>query len=161
MYFSPKEKQLKMKSIFETGTYAETLTRMESLSPESKGLWGKMNVTQMMAHCQKPLEFGLEKLELKKPNFLMAFILKKFAKSLYDDKPWKQGMPTAGEYVITDTGEFQKEKQKLSDLITEFHNRKDSNKPFPYHPYFGEFTNEQWGKAIYKHMDHHLRQFGV
>lgn len=150
-----------MKSIFETGPYAETLTRLENLTPEATRKWGKMNVTQMLSHCQKPIEFGLEKLELKKPNFLMAMILKKFSKSLYDDKPWKEGLPTAKEYLITDTDTFDKEKTKLSALITEFHNRKDENKAMPYHPYFGKFTKEQWGKAIYKHLDHHFRQFSV
>lgn len=29
------------------------------------------------------------------------------------------------------------------------------------HPFFGKLTSEQWGKGIYKHLDHHLKQFGV
>lgn len=150
-----------MKSIFEIEAYNDINCRLNNLTPESKALWGKMNVTQMLVHCQKPLLFPLGKIELKKPNFIMAFFMKKMSSMLYNDKPWKQGLPTAKEYIITDTESFETEREKLEALITEVHECKTSEKPFPVHPYFGKLTQEQWGKASYKHLDHHLKQFGV
>ncbi|SFU31532.1 Protein of unknown function [Pustulibacterium marinum] len=150
-----------MKSIFENESYQEILDRLEKLTPESVAQWGKMNVSQMIVHCQKPLELALGKIQLKKPNFLMGFMLKQMSSSLYNDKPWKQGLPTAKEFVIVDVKDFLSEKEKLVSLIKQMHERKDSSETFPVHPYFGKFTHEQWGKASYKHLDHHLTQFGV
>lgn len=150
-----------MKSIFEEESYNEILNRLNHITPDSKAKWGKMNVTQMLTHCQKPLELALENISLQKPNFLMGFLMKQMSSALYNDKPWKQGLPTAKEFVITDVKDFLSEKEKLVVLIKEMHARKTDKKPFPVHPYFGKFTHEQWGKSAYKHLDHHLTQFGV
>ena len=29
------------------------------------------------------------------------------------------------------------------------------------HPFFGKVTPREWSIGMYKHLDHHLRQFGV
>jgi len=149
-----------MKSIFETDSYNEIVTRLQSLSPESKRQWGKMDAAQMMYHCQKPFEIPLERVKLKKPNFLMKLMIKVFKPMLYNDKPWRKNMRTAPEFVITDPKEFQKEKENLLNIVEEYYNERDrvSWKP---HPGFGKFTNQQWGQMQYKHLDHHLKQFGV
>ncbi|GLB48814.1 DUF1569 domain-containing protein [Neptunitalea lumnitzerae] len=148
-----------MKSIFENETYSEIKERLDKISPDQKAIWGKMNVTQMLAHCQKPIELTLGKTTLKKPNFLMGLLLKSMNSSLYNDKPWKKGLPTAKEFTMTNTDEFLVEKEKLKTLIEEIHSRKDSNESFPVHPYFGKFTKEQYGMMTYKHLDHHFTQF--
>lgn len=150
-----------MKSIFEEESYNEILNRLNHITPDSKAQWGKMNVTQMLTHCQKPLELALEKISLQKPNFFMGFLMKQMSSALYNNKPWKQGLPTAKEFVITDVKDFLSEKEKLVVLIKEMHTRKTDEKPFPVHPYFGKFTHEEWGKSAYKHLDHHLTQFGA
>lgn len=150
-----------MKSIFEPETYAILQDRLNNLSATATPNWGKMNVNQMLVHCQKPIELALENITLKKPNFFMGLMLKSVSSSLYNDKPWKQGLPTAEEFKIKDTDTFEAEKKKLQSLITAMHDRKGGEKSFPVHPYFGKFTHEQWGKASYKHLDHHFTQFGV
>ena len=86
--------------------------------------------------------------------------MKTFKGMMYNDKPWKQNLPTAKEFIVTNTKEFEKEKTQLISLLEEF-NQKNENKALPPHPIFGSFTNEQWGKMQYKHLDHHLRQFGA
>ena len=80
---------------------------------------------------------------------------------LYNESPWKKNLPTAPNFIIKDSRDFEKEKQGLTDLINQFHSGGlDNVGRFP-HPMFGSFTTEQWGKAMYKHVDHHLLQFGV
>ncbi|WP_339609524.1 DUF1569 domain-containing protein [uncultured Planktosalinus sp.] len=148
-----------MKSLFTEKAYAEILERLDNLSQESQAKWGKMNVAQMLAHCSEPLKVPLEKITLAKPNPVMRLLFSLFKKSLYDDKPWKQGLPTSKEFKIVDERDFQKEKQALKTLIEEFYSEKNKTE-WPPHPLCGHFTTEQWGKMQYKHLDHHFRQFG-
>jgi len=149
-----------MKSIFDEEAYAGVLDRLEKLTPDTQGRWGKMDVAQMLAHCQNPLEVALGRQALKRPNAVMRVLLKRFKASMYNDKPWKHGMATAPQYRIEPARDFKQEKSKLLELIKAFHNKKNSTSWKP-HPAFGAFTHEQWGQMQYKHLDHHLAQFGV
>lgn len=83
-----------------------------------------------------------------------------FKKSMYSDKPWRKNLPTIKKFKVEDEREFEAEKKTLNELITAFHGRREQKEWNP-HPMFGEFTPEQWGKMQYKHLDHHLRSFGV
>ncbi len=150
-----------MKSIFENQSYAEIVSRLNSLSEKNQAQWGKMNVTQMMVHCQKVIEVALGEKTLKKPNPFMGLILKLMKPSLYNNKKWKENIPTAKEYVITDTATFETEKNRLKKLIEKIHGTENYFKPSKVHPYFGNMNSKQWGQSAYKHLDHHFRQFGV
>lgn len=149
-----------MKSLFEQDTYDEIMGRLQNISADAQPVWGKMNNGQMLRHCQFPLEVALEKRPLPKPNFVMKLIMKSFKKSMYSDKPWKKGLPTTKMFKVEDEREFLKEKNALIDLVNEFYESRSTKTRKP-HPAFGEFTYEQWGQMQYKHLDHHLRQFGV
>ena len=150
-----------MKSLFVTDDHKEILNRLSALNDQLKPQWGKMTVSQMMVHCQLPLAIALKKRDLQeKPNFIKKFFLSFFKSSLYNDSPVRKNLPTLKEFTITDTHDFEKEKERLSGLINEFHLEK-SKKEWDPHPLFGKFTVEQWGKMQYKHLDHHLKQFNV
>lgn len=149
-----------MLSLFESKVHKEILNRINKLDENSQAKWGKMDVAQMLAHCCEPLKVPLEKLTLKKPNVVMKFLFSFFKDSLYSDKPWKHGLPTSKAYKIVDSKDFLEEKNKLIELINEFHSKKWQTN-WPPHPFCGHLTSEQWGKMQYKHLDHHLNQFGV
>lgn len=149
-----------MKSLFNTEAHTEILSRINKLSDSSERQWGKMNVAQMLAHCCEPLKVPLGKLSLQKPNVLMRFLFSFFKESLYNDKPWKQGLPTSKEYKVTNDHNFAAEKDNLKMLIDKFYALRDETE-LPPHPFCGKLTSEQWGQMQYKHLDHHLRQFGV
>ncbi len=149
-----------MKSIFDQNAYNEVLQRINILTENSTAQWGKMDVAQMLRHCQQPLAVSLGTKTLKKPNLLMKWIYGTFKTALYNDKPWKQNIATAKEYVVDSACDFQDEKKKLKILIDDFYAQRNKTVWEP-HPSFGDFTTEQWGMMQYKHLDHHLRQFGV
>ena len=147
-----------MKSIFDEKTYQEVLERLENLTPESERLWGKMSVAQMLWHCQMPIRLAIKnKKTTKKSNPLIRLL---FKKSLYNDKPWRKNLPTIPAAKATEEKDFEQEMNTLQELITQLHALKEKTNWNP-HPIFGEFTPDQWGKLEYKHLDHHLRQFGV
>jgi hypothetical protein len=149
-----------MKSLFDKAAYDEIMNRINSLTPASQRIWGKMEVSQMMAHCKEAFKVPLS--DKKYPSILMGTLLGWMMKSkLYNESPWGRNLPTAPNFLIKDQREFDKEKKELTDLINEFYTRGEGNVgKFP-HPFFGKLTQEQWGKSMYKHLDHHLTQFGV
>lgn len=149
-----------MKSLFDHNTYTDIQLRISHLNNTTTPKWGKMSVDQMLKHCQGPLKVGLEKMSLNKPNFLFKAVVRPFTFMLYNDKEWKPGLPTAKEFVVSDAQNFEQEKATLLELIKDFHGKGEGYN-WPVHPIFGKFSGEQWGKMQYKHLDHHLRQFGV
>jgi len=147
-----------MKSLFDTEAYSEIRNRLNNLSENSERQWGKMTHGQMLHHCQGPLNVILEKVDYGfKPNWLVNLL---FKKSLYSDKPWGKGLPTAKKFKETEPRDFTSEKAHLEQLLDEFEGQRD-RVDWQSHPAFGKFTKEQWGKMQYKHLDHHLRQFGL
>ena len=148
-----------MKSIFDATAYNEILERIDKLSESSQRQWGKMTVSQMLCHCQNPLTIALEKQTIKKPNVLLKLLFKGFRSYMYNDTPWKHNLPTTSEFKVITKKEFKAEKSKLIQLVKEFHQEKN-RKSWDPHPAFGKFTHNQWGQMQYKHLDHHLRQFG-
>ncbi len=147
-----------MKSFFEEGVYNEITSRLNKLNKETSANWGKMNVGQMLYHCQMPLNIILEKEDYGvKPNWLINLL---FKKSMYSDKLWKKNLPTAKGFAIKDEKDFETEKKAITILINELNTQRERNDWQP-HPAFGKLTKDQWGKMQYKHLDHHLQQFNI
>ncbi|MBT8281076.1 MAG: DUF1569 domain-containing protein [Muriicola sp.] len=147
-----------MKSIFDKEAYQEIQDRVARLKSTDEGQWGKMTVGQMVWHCQVPLKVGISnKPNNKKGNLLVKWF---FKKSLYNDKPWRKNLPTSPFAKATEAKDFDSEREMLQKMISQFHelNKRESWNP---HPLFGRLSHDQWGKMQYKHLDHHLRQFGV
>lgn len=149
-----------MKDIFNQSHAEEILNRIDNLSPNSKPQWGKMDVAQMLAHCSSFQDIAMG--NTFPSRGWLGVLIGKFVKPVfYNDKPFAKNMSTIPTILIVDEKEFKTEKVKLKQKIITFQNsdpQKCTNHP---HPFFGKLTSEQWGKGIYKHLDHHLKQFGV
>lgn len=149
-----------MKNLFDKTTYDEAIQRLNTLTPQTERKWGKMNVAQMLAHCKEAFKVPLS--DKKMPRMFIGRMIGWMIKSkLYNESPWKKSLPTAPNFIIKDERDFEKEKQGLTELINKFYHGGVENVGKYPHPMFGSFTSEQWGKSMYKHLDHHLQQFGV
>jgi hypothetical protein len=149
-----------MQSLFDADTYNSIVERMNKLTPAAERQWGKMNVAQMLAHCKEAFKVPLS--EKPMPRMLLGILLGwAFKSKLYNDEPWKKNLPTAPNFIIKDDRDFNKEKQELMEMVNQFYKKGAAGVgKFP-HPMFGTFTPGQWGMSMYKHLDHHLQQFGV
>lgn len=149
-----------MKSIFEPETYKSIVARIEQLTPNHQAQWGTMNVAQMMEHCSRALDYATGKTKPKRLllGILIGGLLKK---SYYNDKPWDKNLPTAPNFKITDTPDFNASRNRLLALVKEF--AEGGEAKCTRHPsaFFGHFEPAQHGMGVYKHLDHHLTQFGV
>lgn len=137
------------------------IERIKKLTPASKPLWGKMNVAQMLAHCNVTYELIYEGIH-KKPRAIKAFLLKSFVKNIVvSEKPYKQNSPTASEFKIADSKDFEKEKDRLVAYLSKTQqlgaNYFDGKKSHS----FGKLTIPEWNNMMSKHLEHHLIQFGV
>ena len=149
---------MEIKNLFDTAVKQEITERVNKLTLQSQRQWGKMDVAQMLAHVQVPMGVALGTHTVK-GNWLMKLILPLFKKNLYDEKPWKPGLPTDKTFIMTgQSKDFENEKNQLLDKINRF---TETNMISEQHPVFGKLTKEQWSKATWKHIDHHLKQFGV
>jgi hypothetical protein len=144
-----------MKTIFDKSTRDELITRINSLNEDSAALWGKMNVSQMMKHCTQWDEMALGKKKYKQ-SFLGKLFGKIALKDMMKDEPIKKNLPTVPSFKIKENSDVAEEKKKWLKLIDEYNHF--SNDGF-IHPFFGSLKKETAGKMIYKHIDHHLKQF--
>lgn len=146
-----------MKSIFDTRTSEELISRIKGLKADSPNQWGKMNAYQMVKHCTLSEEMFHGKKTYKRLFIGRLFGGMALKGILKDEKPMKKNQPTGSEMKITGTGNFEAEKTKWIQLVQAYDSY--SNPGFV-HPFFGPMTASQIGKYVYKHIDHHLRQFG-
>ncbi len=146
------------RSLFEEQTARELIDRINKLQNASSPLWGKMNVAQMFAHCNVSFDTALSKRGVKdQSNFIFRTLVKWVALS---ERPYSKGLPTGKDFLITESRDIKEERDKLIRNVEEarLHNVHGSWKP---HPAFGKLTPQEWGWFLFKHTDHHLRQFGV
>ena len=148
-----------MKSTLDKSNRDKLIARINLLSENSATEWGKMNAIQMVKHC-----ILWEEMVLNNKVYKRIFIGRIFGKMslkniLKDEKPLKKNTPSIPEFIIKEkTGDITSEKTKWISLIEHYGHFANDNF---IHPFFGKMTKEQIGFMAYKHIDHHLRQFGA
>jgi hypothetical protein len=150
-----------MESIFKQSDNQKLIDRINKLTNSSANQWGKMNVAQMLAHCQAPLNvaFGEHKIKRGLISVLFGKMIKN--KLMKDEKPFDRNLPTDKTFIVVEQREFEKEKNKLIELVKRFAEKGENGLTKDAHPFFGKLTGHDWDVLQWKHLDHHLRQFGV
>ncbi|NOS56588.1 MAG: DUF1569 domain-containing protein [Cyclobacteriaceae bacterium] len=148
-----------MHTLFDPAVAEKMLQRVESLTPASERQWGKMSVDQMLAHCAKGFEMAIG--IIKPKRVLIGRILGPLIRKKYsDESEFGRNSPTGDELRITTPQDFEQEKKKLLKLLRQFSSAGEKGVTNNPHPFFGKLTATEWGIGMYKHLDHHLRQFG-
>ncbi|MCW3125352.1 MAG: hypothetical protein JWO03_1010 [Bacteroidetes bacterium] len=123
-----------MKNIINSSDRQEIISRIHQLTPDHKGQWGKMDVAQMLTHCQRPMELALT--NPKPPRKLLGYILGPMAKnSVFGPKPYERNGYTPPEFKIADPQVFGENKEKLLKLIDRF--PQEMPNAGLNHPFFG------------------------
>jgi hypothetical protein len=147
-----------MNTIYDKTTRDQLIIRINTLGENSKPQWGKMTVGQMVKHCAQWEEMISGKIKCKR-SFIGRVFGKMALRSLIkDETPVKRNMPTSPELIVTETNGNVAAKKSQWIALVEAHAK--SPRPDFIHPFFGKMTKEQVGILDYKHIDHHLRQFG-
>ncbi|HEX4322816.1 MAG TPA: DUF1569 domain-containing protein [Acidobacteriaceae bacterium] len=148
-----------MKNLFDAAKVDEIKERIGHLQPESERQWGTMHVTEMVAHCSLGMQMALGEVVYKRP--LMGRLIGGIIKPMVfkDDEPFRRNSPTM--IVVLNRGSLGVEQEKLCRLIDRFTEAGPAGCTRHPHSFFGKLTPDEWAILTYKHLDHHLRQFGA
>ncbi|MEO5775457.1 MAG: DUF1569 domain-containing protein [Flavobacterium sp.] len=151
-----------MVDIFNEEGANEFIDRINKLKENMLPFWGKMNSAQMLSHCNMVYVYVFEIDKLRRPNFLKLLWLKLFWKKyMVSEKPYEKNSPTAPEFIIVGYTDFEKEKLELISYI-QMTQRLGENYFEGLKNYaFGKLSAKEWSNLFSKHLDHHLKQFGV
>ena len=149
-----------MKNLFEKETYAEIMERLNKLSPQSERQWGKMNVSQMMAHCCAAFEVAQGDRNRKR-GFLGYLFGGMYKKKYVYENSFKHNDPTDPTFKITDERDFQIERARLIKHIERFYQGGPEQVSKADHPFFGKMTPTDWAQLSYNHLNHHFKQFNA
>lgn len=149
-----------MPSLFDPEQSLAMIGRLRALRPEHAPLWGKMTPGQACTHCQATLRIALGELQWKRS--LIGRLFGGLAKrQLTAPKPFGKNLPTDPRLVIKGDRSLDQERETLITLVQRFTAAGPGGMRKEPHPFFGELTPAEWDTLQWKHLDHHLRQFGV
>jgi len=151
-----------MKNFFNEKDRAALLKRLENMGPSGTPKWGKMNAHQAVVHLTDPFRAALgERMVPKVPGLFSKWPLNKLIVYIL---PWPKGAPTAPEFIQgvkgTPPETFEKDKKELFGYIEKFVSG-EKEMSFQPSPVFGKITNNDWGRLMWRHVNHHLKQFGL
>jgi len=149
-----------MENLFQPAVANDILNRIEKLNANSQPLWGKMNVAQMMAHCTIVIRIarGLDKPKRRFLGVLLGWLVKD---SFFGNKPYPKNSKTDLTFIVANQRDFEREKQILVEHINAFATGGPAACTTHPNPFFGKLTPEEWARGQFRHLDHHLKQFGV
>ncbi len=140
----------------------QVITRIDSLTDSTQPQWGKMSVSQMLAHCNVPFEYEFERGKYAWPGKIKQKLLRMFLKKgTVGTQPYKRNSPTGPDFKQTLEKNFEAEKARLINFINQFHDLGSGHFEGKEYHSFGVLTAEEWNVMYAKHLDHHLTQFGV
>ena len=156
------ENILQMKNLFEAGRADDLKTRVAQLRPGSERVWGSMTPAQVMAHCSASLEWALGE-RIPPRAGPMVRIMGRLIKPMVfkDDKPLRHNSPTAPDLIVHNEPNMEAERIRLCTMIDRFVEAGPDGCTTHAHSFFGSLNPTEWAILMYKHLDHHLRQFGV
>jgi len=151
-----------MKNILLPTVKLSIISRLDSLAENTHHHWGVLSVNEMLAHMNDAFKISLGmKPVLDKSNFYTHYLM--FHVAVYLLPKWPHGESTAPELNQREEGtkakDFYTEIEFLKKMMDVFEEREEAK--FHPHPMFGKLNKKQWADLLTKHLDHHLRQFGV
>ena len=150
-----------MKNLFEPQDLESLTARVAQLRPDSERQWGTMTLAQTLAHCSLGVQTATG--EVRPQRKLVGRILGPMIKpkALGDDAPMRRNSPTVPEIIVPNEPGFATEKERLIASLEKFAAAGPQGCTSHPHAFFGRLAPDEWAILMYKHVDHHLRQFGA
>lgn len=148
-----------MPTLFDDTAYQDIQRRLDALQPDAPRQWGKMSVAQMLEHVARALDMAQGRPPAKQAALgkVIGWI---FKPGFVGPKPFQKNGPTGPAFIVTGDPDFAATKARVKTLVQNFHASGEQGCDGNIHGFFGRLTGKEWGVTQYKHLDHHLRQFG-
>jgi hypothetical protein len=138
---------------------ASLLERAARLKPNTSPKWGRMDAPQMVRHCAEALRMSLGEIH-PRPLGKRLFHTRLAKRLIISVFPFPKGAPTAPELRVTGPAVLEAERVRLGEFVGRYAQPPQSDARAE-HPLFGVLSREEWAELQYKHVDHHLTQFGM
>lgn len=146
-----------MQSVWDAAVRKELLDRFALVKHDQKPRWGKMNAGQMVAHCTDPMRAAMG--ELKATEKWTPFRIGILRYLVIYQLPWPKGAPTAPEFIHEGNEDLERNRKQLGEALERFAAYR--SKGLRAHAAFGKLSEKDWGCLTWRHLNHHLKQFGV
>lgn len=148
-----------MRSLRDDAARSILISRIHRLSAESRRQWGRMEITEMVAHLSDQLRIAMGDVAVREVKGPLRFALPRYL--FIHLLPWPRGRAKAPpESFTTRPTTLDDDRATLIELIERFAVT-PAERLSPVHPLFGRMTPRDWDVLSHKHLDHHLRQFSV
>jgi hypothetical protein len=148
-----------MPTLFDDAARAGLMQRFDRLTANARPAWGRMSVGEMVCHLGESMKMATGELVCAPKGGPLSFPPLRWL--IIHALPFPKGAPTAPELLSgTPSPSFEEDRARFRDLVGQVV-AKGANATYPRHPAFGHFSGRDWGVLMHKHIDHHLRQFGV
>ena|SRR5215213_6043692 len=148
-----------MRTMWETQRQQEIRNRVARLRPDARGAWGKLSAPAMVCHLADSLKMALGEVAVAPKHLPIRYAPLK--QLIIYVAPFPKSAPTAPELLARSPAAWQTDVDELQALVDRFAARGRDTSAWPEHPAFGRMSHRAWGVLVYRHMDHHLRQFGA
>jgi hypothetical protein len=145
-----------MPTLLDTSDREALVQRLRRLQPTSRPAWGKFTADKMVCHLADALRVGLGDMTAKPVDNLATRTLVKWIVVHSSISPPKGKIETAPEFLSTVPKTWAEDVAAVEKLIARMATTPTSAR----HPAFGPLDHAGWCKLSWKHLDHHLRQFG-
>jgi len=146
-----------MPSLRDEAVRSRLILRLQSLTASTKPRWGSFNAACMLCHLDDTLGMALGRFPAR-PMGRKAFHHFPLKHLFIYVLPFPKGVPTSPELLVTAPTDFEADRRRVVESINRLAGAPDGKGPE--HPFFGPLTVRQWNSLQWKHIDHHLRQFG-
>jgi hypothetical protein len=145
-------------TVFDRAAREELRRRMQNVGPDSRARWGKLSAPRMLAHLNAYSAMATGDLKVKPLLSPLANPLGRWL-VIYGMK-WPRGAPTSPELLPAPSADWEAELVRFGEGLDRLGTRAPEG-DWPRHPAFGRMMGKHWGDLVHRHVDHHLRQFGV
>jgi Protein of unknown function (DUF1569) len=153
-----------MPTLQDAETRAELRRRVETLRADGLPRWGRFTAPQMVRHITDALRMATGELAVASRPTPFVFRHAPFKQLMIYVLPIPRGLPTVPELLARTPGakssEWEADRAAFLAALDRFGAR-NGDESWPAHPAFGPLTAKGWGALQYRHLNHHLRQFGV
>lgn len=147
--------------IFDPAVTEALLARLERLRPEDQPRWDRMDVARMVAHCSATYDDLRDTPSNRHSPFTKVLNRLVIKGKVISEKPFPETAPGPASPVSSDPEVLARAQARLSAHLKATQALGAQAFEGRVHPHFGRLTARQWSNLFWKHLDHHLRQFGV
>ncbi len=150
-----------MHSLWNEPDRRDLISRFDKLRPDTRPQWGSMSAPQMLAHIGDAMRMTIGAMRVESKGTPLRFTpIKQLV--IYALPSVPRNLPTVPELKKTEPGVWSNDLRDVKELVRRAVVRYDQRAmKWPDHPAFGKMSPRAWGVVSYKHLDHHLRQFGA